>query len=159
MPERLTAEGHDDRYGKQPDSPRTGYFHPAPTLSTLPMAWISQASVNCGGRSSASSSWHHRSLWSLYHDDLHQTLWQRVLESFTLYFSCNNSVTCLHQYCRSKNKLPVCHKDLTQLPTQFLTIWSSSSPSFTGGHNSISSSDWQPNFESNLLQILYVTKA
>jgi hypothetical protein len=159
MPTRLTAAGHDGRSGQRPDSPHTRYFHPALTLSTLLATRISQAGANCGGRSPALSSRHRRSLWSLYHGDLHQTLWQRDLESFILYFSCNNSVTCLHQYSHPKNQLQVCYKDLTQLPTQFLTIWSPSFPSFTGGHNSVSSSDWQPNFESILLQILYVTKA
>jgi hypothetical protein len=60
MPVRLTAAGHDGRSGQRPDSSHTGYFHPAPTLSTRPMARISQADANCGGR-------------SLYHGDLHQT--------------------------------------------------------------------------------------
>jgi hypothetical protein len=37
-------------------------------------------------------------------------------------FLCNNSVTCLYEYCRPKNQLQICYKDLTQLLTQFLTI-------------------------------------
>jgi hypothetical protein len=127
MPAQLTAAGHDGRSGQRPDSPHTGYFHTAPMLSTLLAARISQAGTNCGDRSPALSSRHRRSLWSLYHGDLHQTLWQHDLESFILYFSCNNSVTCLHQYCRPKNQLQVCYKDLTQLPNQFLTIWSPNS--------------------------------
>jgi hypothetical protein len=103
MPARLTVAGHDGRSGQRPDSPHTGYFRPAPTLSSLPAARISKTSVNCGGRSPASSSQHRRSLWSLYHGNLHETLWQHDLESFILYFSCNKSVTCLHQYCHQKN--------------------------------------------------------
>jgi hypothetical protein len=42
-------------------------------------------------------------------------------------FLCNNSVTCLHQYCHPKNQLQICYKDLTQLLTQFHTIRSPSS--------------------------------
>jgi hypothetical protein len=127
MPARLTTEGHDGWSGQRPDSPCSGYFHPASTLSTLPTARISQAGANCGGGSLVSSSRHRISLWSLYHGDLHQTLLQHDLESFVLYFSWNNSVTCLQQYCRPKNQLQVCYKDLTQLPTQSLTILSPNS--------------------------------
>jgi hypothetical protein len=74
MPAQLTAAGHDGRSGQRPDSPHTGYFHTAPMLSTLLAARISQAGTNCGDRSPALSSRHRRSLWSLYHGDLHQTL-------------------------------------------------------------------------------------
>ena len=159
MPTWLTTVGHDGRSGQWPDSPRTGYFHLAPTLSTLPVAQISQAGANCSGRSPASSAQHRRSLWSLYHGKIHQTFWQRDLESSVLSFSCNNSVTCLHQCCRPKNQLQICYKDLTQLLTQFLTIWSPSSSKFTGGHNSVCSGDWQPNFKLNYLLFLHSTKA
>jgi hypothetical protein len=159
MPARLTTAGHNGRSGQRPDSPRTGYFHLAPTLSTLPMARISQAGVNCGGRAPASSARHRRSLWPLYHGDLHQTFWQHDLESFVLSFSCNNSVSCLHQCCRPNNKLQICYKDLTQLLTQLLTIWSPSSSKFTGRHNSVFCLDWQPNFLPIFLQFVYNIKA
>jgi hypothetical protein len=97
MPTRLTVVGHDGRFRQQPDSPHTGYFRPTPTLSTLPAARISQVGANCGGRSLASSSHHRRSLWSLYHGNLHQTLWQRDLESFIPYFSCTTqSLVCIN---------------------------------------------------------------
>jgi hypothetical protein len=42
MPARPTEAGHDGRSGQRPDSPHIGYFHPAPMLSTLPMARISR---------------------------------------------------------------------------------------------------------------------
>jgi hypothetical protein len=159
MPTRLTTVGHDGRSGQWPDSPRTGYFHLTPTLSTLLVARISQAGANCGGGSPASSAQHWRSLWSLYHGKIHQTFWQRDLESSVLSFSCNNSVTCLHQCCRPKNQLQICYKDLTPLLTQFLIIRSPSSSKFTGGHNSVFCLDWQLNFLPIFLQFLYNIKA
>jgi hypothetical protein len=41
MPAPLTVAGHDGRSGQRLDSPLTGYFHPAPMLSTPPEAQIS----------------------------------------------------------------------------------------------------------------------
>jgi hypothetical protein len=152
MPARLTAAGHNGRSGQRLDSPLPRYFHPAPTLSTSPMAWISQVDVNCDGRSPASSSRHRRFFWSLYCGDLHQKLWQNDLENFVLHFSCDNSLTCLDQFCLPKYQLQFCYKDLTQTSTQFPTIWSPSSSNFTGGHNSVFSGDWQSIFMSIYFQ-------
>jgi hypothetical protein len=159
MPTRLTAAGHDGRSGQRLDSPLLGYFHPAPMLSTSPATRISQAGANCGDRSPTSSSQHRRFFWSLYHGDLHQKLWQNDLENFVLHFSCDNSLTCLHQFCRPRYQLQFCYKDLTQTSTQFPTIWSPSSPNFTGGHNSVFSGDWQSIFMSIYLQFLYSINA
>jgi hypothetical protein len=97
--------------------------------------------------------------WSLFHGDLHQKLWHHDLENCVLHFSCDNSLTCLHQYCRPRYQLQFCYKDLTQLSTQFLTIWSPSSCNFTGGHNSVFSGHWQSIFMPIYIQFLYNIKA
>jgi hypothetical protein len=109
--------------------PATG-FTPPRIFSPCPdVIYLSRGTNLPGGRELRRQiigvkSRHRRFFWSLYHGDLHQKLWQNNLENFVLHFSCDNSLTCMQQFCCPKYQLQFCYKDLTQTSTQFPTIWS-----------------------------------